>query len=132
MPKSSTLSTPARVTKRFVGLDVAVDDALVVRGREHVEELVGDAQHLAAAEAPVAPRFQRSLERLALEQLHHQEGRAVRRDVVVEDAAPRPGARPCWRRSPRAGSARGPSRRGESSGWSILMATRFPLRCVAA
>ena len=30
-------------------LDVAVDDALVVRGGEHVEELVAEREHLAAA-----------------------------------------------------------------------------------
>ena len=66
-------------------LDVAVDDPLGVGRREHVAELVRERQDLAWRE--VAGRaLGAHVERLALEQLHHQEGGAVVGHVVVDDA----------------------------------------------
>ena len=71
--------------EEVVRLDVAMNDPLVVRGREHVEELLTDLEHVGQrkrAALPDAPR----LEELALEQLHHEIGVALVRRVVVEDA----------------------------------------------
>ena len=105
MPKSSTLSDAVAREEEVLRLDVAVDDALGVRGGEHVEELVGEASDLdASSRCPLA--LPARLERLALEQLHDEEDGAVLGDVVVEDATAPRVLDACWRRSPRAGSAR--------------------------
>ncbi len=58
-------------------------DTLGVGRNQHVEKLVGRGQHVERrqpASRPLSPR----LERLALEQLHHHEYRAVIEHVVVE------------------------------------------------
>ncbi len=65
------------------GLDVPVDDALRVRGGEHVEELVGDRQHVVFAELSPAS-YPPVLERLAVEQLGHEVERPVLGGVVVD------------------------------------------------
>ena len=59
-----------------------MNDALLVRRREHVEHLVGDEQDLLDDQRA---RFalEAVRERLAVEQLHHQEHRAVFGGVVV-------------------------------------------------
>ena len=91
MPKSSTLRRPSLEHEEVVGLDVAVDDALRVRRGEHVEQLVDEAQQLASRPRRRAWRAS-SESGVALEQLHHQEGRAVLGDVDVADLDRRPGA----------------------------------------
>jgi hypothetical protein len=60
-----------------------VDDLLSVRRDEHVEQLVHEPQHLAGLDAAEALGAIR--ERLALEQLHDQEGRPVLGHVDVAD-----------------------------------------------
>ncbi len=60
-----------------------MDDALRVRRREHVEHLVDDSEQLRLGQAAEARRA--LLERLALEQLHHEERAAVFGDVDVAD-----------------------------------------------
>ena len=82
-PKSSTLSRPSVREEEVRRLDVAVDDALLVGGGEDVERLLGVAQHLADGE--LADALGAVAERLADEQLHHQEGRAVLGHVDVAD-----------------------------------------------
>ena len=52
-------------------------------GFEHVQDLVGDGQHFGGVQ-PTLP-FEAGVESLTLEQLHHQEGRAVVGHVVVDD-----------------------------------------------
>ena len=68
--------------EQVVGLDVAVDDPLCVRRREHVEELVGEAQEIGQRHGALLGARR---EALALEQLHHEERRAVLGDVDVVD-----------------------------------------------
>jgi len=71
--------------EQVVGLEVAVDGPARVRRGHHVEQLPGDRHRLARRER--APRAgQAALQRLALEQLHHQERRAILGLVVVDDA----------------------------------------------
>ena len=53
-------------------LDVAMDDALRVRSLEHVQQPVGDPQHLARVEAPSVLDALLELAN-ALEQLHDKE-----------------------------------------------------------
>ncbi|MCZ7679675.1 MAG: hypothetical protein M5U28_13310 [Sandaracinaceae bacterium] len=77
-------------------LEVAVDDARLVRGRERRQELHGDGRGARRREAAA---LQHREERLALEQLHDQEGRLARRlhevghlhDVRVHEPAGRLG-----------------------------------------
>ncbi len=59
-----------------------MDDVRRVRRGEHVEQLVGEAERLDRVDRPALAAL---LERLALEQLHHQEGSAVLGRVDVED-----------------------------------------------
>ena len=66
-------------------LDVAVDDALAVRGAEDVERLIGHREHVGRAQR-TARADEPTLQRLALEQLHHEEHRSVVGLVVVEHA----------------------------------------------
>ena len=77
MPKSSTLTCPARVKKELSGLMSRWTIALGVRGGEHVEELVGDAEHLVLASSRPPRRSAAVLERLAVEQLGDEVERAV-------------------------------------------------------
>ena len=69
-----------------LGLDVAMNDAGGVRRGEDVEQAVGDRERVlrAAGGSPNAARAR--VGRLAFEELHHEEGRAVLGLVVVEDA----------------------------------------------
>ena len=46
-PKSRILMRPVGGDEQIVRLEVAVDDALLVRRREHVEDLIGVVEHLA-------------------------------------------------------------------------------------
>ena len=69
-PKSSTLACPRGVTMMFCGLDVAMDDASLVRLVEGIGDLHADRGDLRRVEPP-APQHGR--ERLALHVLHHQE-----------------------------------------------------------
>ena len=68
------LDPPVGRDEQVVGLHIAVDDALVVRGREsrsHLARVVdGFARRQWAAVQPVAERF-------ALEQFRHDVGRAA-------------------------------------------------------
>ena len=88
MPKSTILgmSAPfsAVIDDDVVGLEVAVDDALAVRGREGArdgqERLHGDGR----GEALLAAED--GAERLAVEQLHDDEGVALIGLAEVEDA----------------------------------------------
>jgi hypothetical protein len=82
MPKSSTLSSPLAGQEDVVGLDVAVDHAARVGPGEHVAQGVAEGQDLARREPPAAAVA--GLEGLADQQLHHEEGAAVVRDVVVD------------------------------------------------
>jgi hypothetical protein len=78
------LDLPRAAEEDVVGLDVAVHDFLVVRGGEHVEQLIGHEQDLLdrqAARFSLAPVG----ERLAVEQLHDQKDRSLVVDLVVED-----------------------------------------------
>ena len=131
MPKSSTLSSPRAGEEEVLGLDVAVDDALVVRRREHVEEpdrrapaprrQAGCRRGAHARSSSVSPSSSSMTRKAAPSSV----------DVVVEDAHRAGVARRCWRRSPRAGSAGARRCSSDSSGCSILIATRLPLRWVA-
>ncbi len=61
-----------------------MDDALRVRSYEHVEEMIGDREHLVLIEPapePLAALF----ERLAVEEINHEECSSVFRNVVVRD-----------------------------------------------
>ncbi len=60
-------------------------DAPGVGGDEDVEELIGDPEHVAQRES-LPPALPALLDRLAFEHLHDDERRAVRSEVVVEDA----------------------------------------------
>ena len=86
MPKSSTLTQPGARDEQVLRLDVAVHDVLRVRRRQHVEQLLGDGAAPRAAASALPAALPARLERLALEQLHHDERRPVGRDVVVEHA----------------------------------------------
>jgi hypothetical protein len=78
------LDLPGPGEEEVLRLDVAVDDALLVGRGEHVEQLIGDREHLGRLEPlPGAPRGP-GVDGLTLEQLHHQEDCAVLRGVVVE------------------------------------------------
>ena len=63
-------------------LDVAMQDALGVGVREHFEQLVRQLEHFRGAQHPHS--LQTSLERLAVEQLHHEVDLAVLGGIVVE------------------------------------------------
>ena len=69
--------------EEIFGLEVAVHDALVVRSDQDVEHLRADGEHVGEREHPFAQEAR--VHRFAFEQLHHQEGRPVLGDVVVED-----------------------------------------------
>jgi hypothetical protein len=113
------------------GLDVTVDDAVCVCGREHVEHLVGDREHVGRQEA-ASDAAEPRLERFAVEQLHDEKRRAVRRGVVVEDgdraAVVDLVSRVAFaeRKRSRTGCARRVERQQH------LDATFLPFRCVAA
>ncbi len=66
-----------------VRLEVAVDDARRVRGAEPVEELAEEPHRALGGEPPLSR--EPLAERLALEQLHHDEGAAVAVLAEVED-----------------------------------------------
>ena len=67
----------------IIGLEVAVNDALAVRGSDRAQDLAHDVDR--------APRLHRAgagedrRERLAIEQLHHGEWPAIRCDADVAD-----------------------------------------------
>ena len=79
------LETALLRDEEVVGLDVAMNDALLVRGGEHVEQLLADLEHVRERK-PSALAYAPRLEELSLEQLHHEVGVAVLGRVVVEDA----------------------------------------------
>ena len=63
-----------RLEEHVAGLQIAVDDSLDVREGEHAQRLAGDVQRSPERQ----PSFlDQSLQRLALQQLHHQEQHAV-------------------------------------------------------
>ena len=80
-PKSRTLTVPSAVSLTFCGLEVAVDDALLVRGLERLGDLPGDGQRL--VERQRAAR-ERADEILALDELHDQRAHAVRLFEAVD------------------------------------------------
>ena len=69
-PKSSTFTVPSGAHLDVRGLEVAVDDALLVRGLERLGDLARDRQRL--VERQSAPRSIRCGQVLALDQLHHE------------------------------------------------------------
>ncbi len=76
---------PAIAGEKQVGrLDVAVDDAAPVRGVEHVQELDAELAQDGVRQVPPSAH-PHVLEVLPLEELHHQERRAVFVHVVVQD-----------------------------------------------
>ena len=125
------LEPPVRVTKRFSGLmsrwmtPLACAAASTSSSWSPIASTSRDGQALPPRALPAL------LERLALEQLHHEERRAVGGHVVVEHA---------HRARVLEVLAAYPSRRnrarflvaGSARAWSIFTATRLPLRCVAA
>ena len=85
-PKSRSFTCPVVVTKTFAGLMSRWTMPYVVRDGEHLDHLPRHRErvgvvHLAAG-PPEAHR-----ERVALQQLHDEERRAVGQDVVVEDGS---------------------------------------------
>jgi hypothetical protein len=72
--------------KQVLRFEVAVHDAARVRDAQDVEDVVGDPQEFELAHR--GPALQAVLQRLAVEELHHEVRRASRRaggnDVVVE------------------------------------------------
>jgi hypothetical protein len=71
--------------KQVIGLEIAVDDSLMVGFDQHAEQVVGVLHHLVAREL-AAESQPALLERLALEQLHYQECGTIVGDVVVLDS----------------------------------------------
>ena len=69
--------------EQIVGLDVAMKDATVVSGGEDIEDLLRDAERVVHGERAIDE--QPLAQRPALEHLHDEEGRAVRRQVIVQD-----------------------------------------------
>jgi hypothetical protein len=65
-------------------LDISVDDAFVVCGCEHVEELICHGEHLAGIEL-AASTLSPAIERLALEQVHNEVHGAVLGGVIIDD-----------------------------------------------
>ncbi len=89
-PKSSTLARPSCVTNTFSGFEVAVDDSLLVRGRQALGDLRGELDRLAGRQGAVRePRAQR----LALEQLHDGVGGGALAAEVVDREDVRMGER---------------------------------------
>ena len=76
------LYAPFRRPEQVVRLDVAVNDTLRVRRFEHREQLLADPDGLPGRE-PSADRVGAVGDGLALEQLHHEEGRALVVHLVV-------------------------------------------------
>jgi hypothetical protein len=69
-----------------LGLEVAVDHPRLVRGGQEIERAVGDREHLRRSDPTIGTRGGDVFERAAFEQLHHEEGRTILGDVVVEDS----------------------------------------------
>ena len=76
MPKSSTFTPPARVRKMLSGLMSRWTMSFSCAAARDVEHLVGDEEHLFDDERPRLA-LEASREGLAVEQLHHEEDRAV-------------------------------------------------------
>jgi hypothetical protein len=82
MPKSSTFT--ALRHEHVLGLDVAMHDAPRMRCTQHIQQLIGDVEHLGDWQAATGLLGQRS-DGLAREQFHHQVCRSVGIDAVVVD-----------------------------------------------
>ena len=101
-----------------------------MRRSEHVEQLIGERQDLRERQRS-AFAVRARIQRFADEQLHDEECRTIGCDVVVEHGD-------CARMIDGVGCvafAQEPCLDGvvdAELGWSILTATRFLLRCVAA
>ena len=83
-PEVEQLHAPVVAEEDVVRLHVAMDDALVVRGAERVEGLVGDLEDLVDGQRAAEANPSR-LDVLSLEEIEHQEGAAVLGDTVVLD-----------------------------------------------
>ena len=81
-PKSRSFA-PGLRQHDVAGLEVAVDDALLVRGGERVGDLRPELHHLVERQRAL---LQAIRERLALEELHHQEVRVALVPDVEERA----------------------------------------------
>ena len=89
-PKSSTFTASSGRDLDVRRLQIAVDDALLVRGVERGGDLAGDMLQRTQSEALFGgARRSRSLERVTLDDLHHQR----------ENAVDRSRSRGSWRRS---------------------------------
>src|SRR5262249_48707980 len=64
-------------------LEVPMDDPHLMNGVEDIHELVGDVEHLDERDLTAAV-LSKCLERVPLEEIHHEEDAAVVGDTVVE------------------------------------------------
>jgi hypothetical protein len=74
-----------KIAAKVLGLDVPVRHAAGMSDREHVEHLIGDAQAKVRIDATAGSTLQLA-HRRTLEQLHHQEHRAIGVHAVGVDA----------------------------------------------
>jgi hypothetical protein len=83
-PEVEHFQLPRYRQEQVVWLQIAMDDAGVVRSDQHVQHLVEVTEELVDSDGAVLA--QELADGLALEQFHHQVPGAVRRRALVEDA----------------------------------------------
>ena len=73
-PKSSTFTVPSGAHLDVGGLEIAVDDALLVRGFERFGDLLGDRQRFVKRNRPLRDAIG---ERRSFDELHHERRRPI-------------------------------------------------------